>query len=290
MKAVDLLELIALAAIWGASFMVMRIAAPAFGPFAMVFLRVGLASLCLLPWLIWRGELAGLRTHWRPLAVVGLTNSALPFCLFGVAAMSLSAGFSAVINATSPIWAGVVAWVWLGQKLPRWRLLGLFAGLAGVLVLVWGKISFKPGGDGWAVLAVMAAPLCYGIAANFTRERLSGVSPMLIATGSQVSASLMLLPFALWYWPEQPLAWSAWMAVLTLALVCTALAYLMYFRLIAHVGPGKAISVTFLIPLFAILLSAVFLGEQLTRNVFVGGLIILSGTALALGLWPRTKV
>ncbi|GLR13347.1 multidrug DMT transporter permease [Chitinimonas prasina] len=284
----DLAELVLLAALWGASFLFMRVAAPVFGPLVLVLVRVGLATLCLLPLVCWRSEARELMTHWRPLAVVGLLNSALPFSLFAWAALSLSAGFTAVLNATTPLWGAVVAWLWLATQLPRGKVLGLALGFLGVVVLVWGRISFKPGGDGWAVLAAMLAPVAYGIAANYTKQKLAMASPLVVATGSQLAATLMLLPLAVPLWPEHPISLNAWLAAIALAVVCTALAFLLFFRLIAKVGPGKAIAVTFLIPLFAIVWGGIFLGETLTAAMAAGGGIILLGIALALGLWsPR---
>lgn len=285
MKARHLAELLLLAAIWGASFLFMRVAAADFGPVALISVRVGLATACLLPILAWRGESKVLRSHWKPLAVVGLTNSALPFCLFAWAALSLSAGFEAVLNATTPLWTAVVAFGWLGVRLPRERVLGLGIGFAGVVVLVWGKLGLGPGGDMLAVLGVLAAPMSYGVAANYSRQKLAGVSPLAVATGSQLAATLMLAPLAIWLWPAHPVAHGAWLAAVCLAVACTALAYLMYFRLIAHVGPGKAVSVTFLIPMFAIVWGGIFLGETLTPTMAAGGAVILLGTTLAVGLW-----
>ncbi len=285
MKAADLAELIVLAALWGASFLFMRVAAPAFGPVALIFVRVAVASACLLPILLWRGEARGLIDNWRPLLLVGLLNSALPFCLFAWATLSLSAGFTSVLNATAPLWGALVAYLWLKTALPFSRVLGLTIGFLGVLVLVWGKVSFKPGGDGWAIGAALLATLSYGIAANYSKQNLAQISPLLVAGGSQLAACLLLLPLAIWLWPAQPVAAAAWQASVVLGIACTALAYLLFFRLIAHVGPSKAIAVTFLIPLFAILWGGLFLGEVLSTPMLLGGIIILAGTSLALGLW-----
>lgn len=285
MKAADLAELIVLAALWGASFLFMRVAAPAFGPVALIFVRVAVASACLLPILLWRGEARGLIDNWRPLLLVGLLNSALPFCLFAWATLSLSAGFTSVLNATAPLWGALVAYLWLKTALPLGRVMGLVIGFLGVLVLVWGKVSFKPGGDGWAIAAALLATLSYGIAANYSKQKLAQVSPLLVAGGSQIAACLLLLPLAIWLWPAQPVAAVAWQASVVLGIACTALAYLLFFRLIAHVGPSKAIAVTFLIPLFAILWGGLFLGEVLSMPMLLGGGIILAGTSLALGLW-----
>jgi drug/metabolite transporter (DMT)-like permease len=287
-KTKDLIELLLLAAMWGASFLFMRVAAPAFGPAALILLRVAIATACLLPILLARGEGPMLLKAWLPLTVVGLLNSALPFCLFAYATLSLSAGFTAVLNATSPLWGAVVAYVWLKMPLPRWRVIGLFIGFAGVVLLVWGKVSFKPGGDGFALVAAIGATFAYGIAANYTKEKLVKVTPFAVATGSQLTATIMLLPIAIPLWPATTPPLGAWGAVAALGIVCTAMAYILYYRLIAHLGASKAIAVTFLIPLFAILWGGMFLGEAFTPSMMLGGAVILFGTSLALGLWaPR---
>ncbi len=289
MKPKDLAELTLLAAIWGASFLFIRLAAAEFGAAPLMLVRVGGASLLLLPILAWRGEAAALLGNWRQLLVVGLCNSALPFYLYAWAAVWLSAGFEAVINASTPLWTSVVAYAWLGQRLPRLQAAGLLLGFVGVAVLVWGKVSLAAGGDGLAVLAAMAAPIAYGIAANYTRQYLPQRSPLLVATGSQLGATLILLPLACWQWPARLPSSTAWIAALLLASLCTALAYLLFFRLLSRNGPSKAVSVTFLIPVFAIVWGNLFLGEVLSMRMALGGIIIVLGTVLALGLWPRPR-
>ncbi|MFG6442585.1 DMT family transporter [Roseateles sp. LKC17W] len=287
MKPFDLGELVLLAALWGASFLFMRLGAHEFGPLALAFVRVGLASVLLLPLLASRGQLAELRTHWRGLLVVGALNSAIPFALFSFAALSITAGLSSIVNATTPLWTAVVAFAWLGQGLTRLRVLGLAIGFAGVTFLAWDKASFKPGSDHaglWAVLACAVATLCYGLAANATRRWLTGVPPLAVATGSQAAAALLLVLPALWQWPAALPGAVAWGSALALASLCTALAYLMYFRLMSRVGPTNAVSVTFLIPLFAILWGWLFLREPVTAQMLMGGAIVLVGIALALGL------
>lgn len=284
MKRADALELLLLAAIWGASFLFMRLAAPEFGPVATAALRVLGASLLLVPLLAWRQGLAELRLHWRALALVGLLNSALPFALFSYAALSINAGLSSILNATTPMWGALVAWIWLGQRLDGSRLLGLGLGFAGVVLLAWDKASFKPGGAGLAVLACLGATLCYGLAANATKRFLGGVSALAVATGSQLSATLLLAWPA---WALRPVSLpglTAWAALLLLALLCTGLAYILYFRLMQRVGPTNTISVTFLIPLFALLWGGLILDERLNLFMAMGGPVVLLGTALAVGV------
>ncbi len=287
MKAFDIGELGLLAALWGASFLFMRLGAHEFGPIVLAAVRVGLASAMLIPLLTARGQLAELRRHWQGLLLVGALNSAIPFALFSFAALSITAGLSSIVNATTPLWTAVVGFVWLRQGLTRWRVLGLVIGFAGVAFLAWDKASFKPGADHtglWAVLACLGATLCYGLAANATRRYLTGVPPLAVATGSQFAAALMLALPAAALWPAVPPGALAWGSALGLAALCTALAYILYFRLMSRVGPTNAVSVTFLIPLFAILWGALFLHEAITAQMVAGGAVVLVGIALALGL------
>ncbi|MDC8774032.1 DMT family transporter [Roseateles albus] len=290
MKTFDIAELTLLAAIWGASFLFMRLGAHEFGPVAMAAMRVAGASLMLLPLLAARQGLAQLGREWRPLAVIGLLNSALPFALFSFAALSISAGLSSIVNATTPLWGALLAWVWLGQRLKGLRILGLGLGFAGVLYLAWDKASFKPGSDHsavWALLACLSATFCYGLAANFSKRYTAHISPLLVATGSQVYAAMMLALPALLFWPSSAPSAQAWGAVAALALLCSAVAYILYFRLMSRIGPTNTIAVTFLIPVFAVLWGYLFLGEVFTLKMAAGCAVVLLGTALALGLLQR---
>jgi drug/metabolite transporter (DMT)-like permease len=284
MKPFDLAELVLLAAIWGASFLFMRLGAHEFGPVAMAALRVGGASLMLLPLLAARQGLAEMRREWRPLLVVGLLNSALPFALFAYAALSITAGLSSILNATTPLWGAIVAWVWLSQRLSPPRIAGLALGFAGVLFLAWDKASFKPGGSGWAILACLAAALSYGIAASYSKRFLAHISPLSVATGSQVAATGLLALPAFWLWPSAVPSPQAWIGVTLLALLCTGVAYTLFFRLMSRIGPTNTIAVTFLIPVFALLWGWLFLGERLHLQMAIGCAIVLLGTALAVGL------
>lgn len=288
-KSLDLGELLLLAAIWGASFLFMRLGAHEFGAIPLAALRVAGASLFLLPLLAARQGLTELRRDWRPLLVVGLLNSALPFALYSYAALSITAGLSSILNATTPLWGALVAWAWLSQGLTASRIAGLALGFAGVVFLAWDQASFKPGGSGWAVLACLLATLCYGIAANFTKRFLSGCSPLTVATGSQFSAALLLAGPAVFFWPAALPSAPAWAAVAALALLCTGVAYILYFRLMQRIGPTNTIAVTFLIPGFAVVWGWLFLAESFTWRMAGGCAIVLLGTALALGLLPRPR-
>lgn len=288
MKSRDLADLFLLGALWGASFLFMRLGAAQFGPAALVFLRVAGASLLLLPLLAARGQVGALRGHGRALLVVGVLNSALPFLLFALGALALTAELMSVFNATASIWGALVAWLWLHEKLTPSRWLGLAIGVAGVVGLSWGKADFKPGEHGVSaalgVAACLLAAVLYGVAGNVSRRLLQGVPPLAVAAGSQLAAASVLALPAWWAWPAvQPDA-TAWGATAVLALGCTGVAYLLYFRLIAHAGTANAMSVTFLIPGFALLWGWVILGEVPTLAMLAGCAVILLGTALATGL------
>ncbi len=288
MKARDAIDLVLLAALWGGSFLFMRLGAHEFGPVAMVWVRVTLAALVLLPLLMTKGLTPQLRAQWRPIATVGLVNTVVPFVLFTYAALHLSAGLSSVFNATAPLWGAVVAWAWLHDKPAAPRALGLAVGFAGIVWLSWEKADFKPGaplsGTALSVLACLVATLFYGVGANYAKKRLVGVAPLAVATGSQSAAALALALPAAWWWPQTAPSATAWLWVSLLAVLCTAWAYLLYFRLIARLGAARAISVTFLIPLFGMLWGGIFLGESVTPVMLMAGAVVLLGTALATGL------
>ncbi|ENO88762.1 DMT family transporter [Thauera linaloolentis] len=289
MKPRDFIELFSLAAIWGASFLLMRIAAPDFGAFPLMALRVGLAALVLLPVLALQGGIGTLLRRWKALLFVGFFASALPFVFYGYALQSVGAGFASIVNATTPLFTALVAWVWLKDRLAPATLAGMLVGLCGVVVLVWGQASFAVGGSGLAVLACLGATFSYGVSAALTKRYLTGVAPMVTATGSQLFAALLLLPPALASWPGQPPGAGVWLAVVALAVVCTGLAYVIFFRLMANVGPARAVTVTFLIPAFGMLWGALVLDEAITPRMLLGCGVILLGTGLATGALGRLR-
>jgi len=288
MRPSDLIALLTLAALWGASFLFMRVGAGEFGAWALTALRVAGGALFLLPLVALRGQGAALRTHWRPIVVVGALNSAVPYLMFSIAALAINAGLSAILNATAPLWGVLVGWLWLKDRLTPSRLAGVFIGFAGVVMLAWDKASFKPGEHGVsaaaAIGACLLATLCYGIAANYTKRTLTGAPPLAVAAGSQAAAALMLALPAAWNWPRTMPSASAWASLAALAVLCTGIALVLYFRLIAALGASRAITVTFLIPLFGLLWGALFLGEAVTAAMVVGCAVILLGTGLVTGV------
>lgn len=283
-------EFVLLGAIWGASFMFMQLTVVAFGPWLTAGLRVAIASLCLLPVLIRQGHAPLLRTHWKKLWVVGLLNSGIPFACFSFALLHITTGLSSIMNATVPMLGALVAWVWLHDRPTRWRVLGWALGALGIGLLATDKSGFKTQDGLMNILALCAcllATLCYGIAASFTKKYLNHLPPILTATGSQLGATAGLCLPALWHLPSGMPGLSAWAALLALGALCTGLAYVLYFKLIANAGPSRTLSVTFLVPVFALIYGVWWLNEHITLYMVACGAVVLLGTALSMGLWPR---
>jgi drug/metabolite transporter (DMT)-like permease len=280
----DTLDLLLLAAIWGGSFLLMRIAAPEFGPVPLIATRVVIAAAFLLVVVASRGGARQIYEHAFPLIVMGGLASALPFSLYAYALLSITGGFASVLNATVPLFGAVVAYIWLRDRLSPTRIAGLVVGLAGVVVLVWGKVSFTTGGSGWAILAGLTAALCYGIAASFTKRKLSHVDPLVTAAGSQAAAAVLLAVPAVIYWPAARPSTLSWISAIVLGILCTGVALYLFFHLIARVGPSKAITVTYLMPAFGVFWGYLILDEAVTLNMLVGCAVILVGTGLASGV------
>ena len=283
-----LTDFVLLAAIWGSSFLFMRIGAIEFGPLPTAAVRVTIAALFLLP-LVWlRGLLPELKTHWRKIFLVGMLNSGIPFACFAFALLSITTGLSSILNATVPMFGALIAWLWLKDRPNASRILGLLIGFAGVALLAWNKATFKPDASGvapgWAVLACLLACVCYGISASYTKRYLTGMPPLVTAAGSQIGASLGLALPAVWFWPAQMPGTHAWLALLAVGVLCTGVAYIVFFRLIENAGPPRALSVTFVVPVFAVLYGVLLLGETVTPWMLLCAAIIVCGTALSTGL------
>lgn len=288
MSFASLADFVLLAAIWGSSFLFMRFAVVEFGALPTAFLRVLIAALFLLPLVWWRGHARELQRHWKKIAVIGLFNSGIPFAMFSFALLSITTGLSAILNATVPLFGALVAWWWLKDRPTGSRIVGLAIGFAGVALLAWDKASFKADHGGiapaWAVLACLVATMCYALAASATKKHLAGLPALVTATGSQVGATLGLALPALWLWPAQAPGLRAWSALVAVGVLCTGVAYVLYFRLIEQAGPARALAVTFVVPVFALFYGSVFLGEQVTPWMLLCGVVIVCGTALSTGL------
>jgi drug/metabolite transporter (DMT)-like permease len=283
-------EFVLLALLWGSSFLFMREGAFAFGAFPTAWVRVTLAALMLTPVLIWRKEAAVLQQHWRPALSSGLLNAGIPFACYAFALVHINTGLTSILNATTPLFGALIAWVWLGNTLSASRALGLALGFTGVVLLatdVPGGISLKPGGSGLAIAACLVATCCYGLAGSFTQRYLQNVPSLVTSTGSLWGASLGLAIPAMLTWPSETPALRAWAALAIAGLLCTALAYVLYFRLMTRTGPARAMTVTYLIPVFANFFGVIFLDEVVTYWMMGCALVIVMGTALATGLLGR---
>lgn len=284
MQPKDLRDLFFLAFIWGFSFPLIRLSAPEFGPFALVEVRVAISAVFLLTILIVTGRLHALRASWKPIFLCGLVSIAAPFLLFAYASLSLSAGILSVINALTPLFGALIARLWLKEHLTRMRMAGLLIGVMGIAVLVSDRIS---GSDGVGLLPIFAAiggPLCYGLAACCMTRWLHNVDPLANASGGLLSSAIVLLPLSIFYWPEQNVSGTGWISVIMLALLCTGVAYILFYHLITRIGSIRTITVTFLTPPFGIALGILLLDETLGWHMAIGTLVVLLGTLLATGV------
>jgi drug/metabolite transporter (DMT)-like permease len=281
MGARDLGALILLAALWGASYIFIRVAVPALGPFVLMGARVALASgtLALYAVILARG-MPKFRSRWKEFLIVGATNSAIPFTLIAAAEIELTASLAAILNSTTALFVAVVAAVWIGESLTVKKVVGLLLGFAGVVVLVgWDPVPLN-GAVLLAVGAMLAASLSYAVGGVYVKRTFAGVSPLAMTIGQQGAAAAILLPLAAASLPGEAPPLPAALSALALALLCTAVAYLLYFRLIENVGPTKTLAVTFLIPVFGLLFGVVLLGEPVGLGTIVGFAIISYGVAL----------
>jgi len=293
-----LIDLILLAALWGASFLFMRIGAAEFGALPTAAVRVGIATLFLLPIALWRGHGPVLVRHWKATMTVGVFNSGLPFALFSFALLTLHTGLAAVLNATVPMFAALVAWAWFRERPDGLRLVGLVVGFIGVAMLASRTVGFTAQGTGavsapafetsvasmWAIVACLLACLSYSFSASATRRYLGGIPVLATATGSQIGATLLLVLPAVWFWPAQMPSLRAWLALGVLGVASTGVAYILFFRLIETAGPARALTVTFLVPVFAVFYGAVFLSEPITQWMLICAAVIILGVALSTGL------
>lgn len=285
MRARDVFELLFLSVLWGGAYLFTRAAVPAFGPAPLVSLRLGIAALILLPILAWRGALPQLLHKPKALFMVGVPFTALPFMLMTWGALHITAGLSAVLNATAPMFAALVAYFVLKEQLGRWRVAGLLLGFAGVLWLMSGGAVSMRSGDGLlAVAAVLGTAMIWSVGANYTRQQMAGVDAMVTTAGSLAAASLFLAPWAWATWPQTPPSPRAWGEMAFLGIASSGLGMLMYFRLLRRIGAVRAMSVTFLSPLVAMVSGTLYLGESLTLQMVGGCGVVLLGTALSLGL------
>jgi drug/metabolite transporter (DMT)-like permease len=281
--------LLLLSALWGGSFLFVRIAAPVLGPVLLIELRVLIAGVALLLYMLVTRSAFDLRARWKHYLVIGIINSAIPFTLIATAELYLTAGLAATLNATSPLFGAVVAAIWINEALTKKKVIGLALGLLGVSILVgWSPFPFSLT-LAVSVAASLAAAACYGIGGVYTKVYMQGASSKAVATCSQLGAALVLLPLTFVAPSRHAPTPIVLLAVVALALLGTAVAYLLYFWLIEHAGPTRALTVTFLAPIFGVLWGTVLLSEPLSLSTFIGFGIILMGTGFVTGIRLRKE-
>ncbi|NRD48734.1 DMT family transporter [Corallococcus exiguus] len=271
------LELGGLAAIWGTSFLFLRIAAPAFGPIPLVALRLVLGAAVLMPFL-WRARSALRPALWPRLALVGVVNAAAPFTLFAWAARQAPVGVGAITNSMAVLFTALVAFLFYGERIGGRRAVALFVGFAGVVVLASGKAAGTS--VAWAAAAGTTGAFLYGIGSNLVRRHFTGLPAAAVAAATLACGAVLLLPFAVATWPSEPIGMRPWLAATALGVVCTGFGYAVFYRLIQRIGAPRAAVVTYLVPLFALTWAWLLLGEPVTPTMLAAGTLILGSVAL----------
>lgn len=308
MKLRHFIELLFLAAIWGASFMFMRVAAPEFGATALASYRMVFAALTLSPILVyyvynknWLSNrtaqveslsitppVRSTKVIFAHIFIIGIISAAIPMYFFAYAATNLDAGFSSIMNATTPLWGAVIGALFFNNRLSKLAIVGLFLGFLGVFVLSMDKLSWDFTDQIKGILAIICATSFYGLSANYSKQMLTGIKPLFIASGSLFGSALLMLPILIYTTPNvMTISPLAWLMLIALSVISTGVAYVLYYRIIEHSGPTNAMMVTFLIPIFGVFFGHIFLGEQLSINILWGVLLILIGVSLTTGVINR---
>ena len=282
MAFADLLRLIALAACWGLAFVFIGVAVPSIGPFALVEMRAIIAGMLLLACLRFTGLRLDLGRNWARYFVNGAIGSALPFVMVAKAQTVQSASYSVVLVAMAPLFSAFVAAVWIGERFAWRKGAGLIVGLTGVALLTGWNPSAAATPPPWAIGLTLGAAVCYGVAGVYAKKHAAEIAPLAAATGSQLAAAVMLLPAALASLPIAMPSLTVLANVLALAVFSSACAFLLYFRLIANVGPVKTVAVNYLTPVFGVGGGVFFLNEKLTANIALGALAIFAGLTLVM--------
>lgn len=276
----EIAALLALGALWGGSFLFIRVAAPVLGPFVLMELRVGLAAISLVLYALAVGRLPELWSYRRHLLVLGGLNAAIPFSLIGLAAINLTASLTSILNSTTTLFTALLAALWTEETLTAKKVLGIALGITGVAALVGLDPVPLSGIVLLSVGASLLAALSYAAAVVYAKRTFTGASPMTLAIGQQAAAAALLMPLAASTLPREAPSPGVALSVLGLALLSTAVAYLLYFYLIENAGPTKAATVTFLVPVFGVLFGVALLGEPFDYGTLTGMGIVLLGVAL----------
>jgi drug/metabolite transporter (DMT)-like permease len=285
----QLLQLCVLASIWGASFIFIRMAVPYFGPVPLSGTRSLIAALTLTPLMLMKGQWPAFRQNWKHLLVIGLISTALPTSLFAISTQYTSAGFASILNSLTPLFSALVAWLWLKEYLTPAVVTGILLGFGGVLVMVFDRETISSSFALLPVFAGLAGTFLYGLTGNYSRRYMTGVKVVTIAAGSQIFSALLLLPVALLQWPSEPIPPSSWIFACLLGVLCTGVAYIIFFGLLETIGVARTVIVTYLVPVFAMTWGYMILGESVTLKMLAGAVLILAGIGLTT-YKPKPKI
>jgi drug/metabolite transporter (DMT)-like permease len=272
--------LICLAAIWGASFLFIRMAVGDFGAIPLTATRSAIAALTLTPLMLWSGKGHLFLKYWTHLLVLSLISTALPFVFLSISTQYTSAGFASILNALTPIFSAIIAWLWLKEYLSMPAMIGIASSFAGVLVMVLDKDTIDASFALLPILAGLAATFMYGLTGNYSRKLLPGLSPLVVSAGCQIFSALCLAPFAYLQWPSEPIPARGWILASVLGIVCTGAAFIIYFHLLEKIGVARTVVVTYLSPVFAMVWGYLFLEEVITLKMFIGAICIMIGIGL----------
>ncbi|HEV2611137.1 MAG TPA: DMT family transporter [Noviherbaspirillum sp.] len=288
MSLPDLAKLIFLSAIWGGSFIFLRVAVPELGPLLTAILRIGVAGLALMVYALLAGVNMDWRRNWRPFAVVGIFAGVLPFSCFAFAAQHLPAAHSAVLNSTAPLFGALFSAIWLSERLTARKLVGLALGITGVAILVGAGALDLNRSTLTAIAACLVAAACYALSSIIVKKtgHPGGIHPIAMATGSLVMGGLMMAPTLPLALPIALPSLTALACIAGLSLLSSGLAQALFIPLIVKVGPTRAMTVSFLIPLFSMLWGFIFLQEPIGLPTFIGGAVVLAAMGLVLSASP----
>jgi len=265
---------------WGGSFLLIRLSVESFGPVPLTTARSLIAACALMPLVIIQGKIGEFLRYWPHLLVLGLISVALPFSMISISTQYTTAGFASILNALTPIFSTLIAWLWLKDALTPAAMLGIAMGFLGVMVMVLDRETINASFSLLPILAGLCATFFYGLTGNYSLRYVKGISPLVVSTGCQIFASLLLLPVAVTQWPNEPIPPIGWIYAAILGIVCTGIAFMIYFHLLKTVGVARAVIVTYLVPVFAMIWGVLFLDETITLKMYAGAGLILTGIGL----------
>ncbi len=290
MSFTQLAALVTLGAIWGASYIFIRVAVEPFGPVQLMFIRVALSAIILLAYAKLRRVPLDIRRHWRRFLLLGFLASALPFTLIGWAELTVTASMAAILMSTTPLFTALIAAVALGEPLTVYKMIGALLGIVGVTLTVGGSPMEMNAEVVAATVALLAATLCYSLGGVYAKRSFAGVNSMSLSTGQLIGSSFILAPVSLVDLPMHEVSDTAVLAMLALVVLCTAFAYQLYYYLIISAGPTKALTVTLLVPIFGVIWGALLLQESISPGMIVGLLLVLFSVGLVTGMIsPRAR-